>query len=122
MLRLDCHNRIKQVKSSHDAALQTVKVLIQIVISEPDYLYDNDLSMSALRGLLDELHDVYFARMFACFESSLRHYWVNTIRDSKPPAKVLLSSLAGRHGVPQDTLDTVHEIREFRNSLMHEEH
>jgi hypothetical protein len=85
-------------------------------------LYTNDLSLTELRSLAQELHDVYFVRMFACFESSLRHFWRTTIKNSKPLTRQLLSSIAGRLGVPQDTLDTVQEIRDFRNYLIHEEH
>jgi hypothetical protein len=59
--------------------------------------------------------------MFALFESSPRHYWRTNIRDSKPLTQQLISSIAGRLGVPQDTLDKVQEIRKFRNYLLHEE-
>jgi hypothetical protein len=59
--------------------------------------------------------------MFACFESSLRHYWRASVRDTRPLTEQLISSIAGRRGVPQDTVDAVHEIREFRNCLIHEE-
>ncbi len=60
--------------------------------------------------------------MFASFESSLRHYWRTAVRDTKPPTEQLLASIAGRLGVPQDTLDLVQEVRDFRNYLIHEEH
>src|SRR5262245_25213185 len=33
------------------------------------YLHVNKLEMSALRALPEDLHDVYFVRIFACFES-----------------------------------------------------
>jgi len=107
MRRHDCHNAIKEVKSSYQTALQTVNVLIDIVENQPEYLYDNNLSLSELRSLAQELHDIYFSRLFACFESSLRHYWRTKIKDSKPSTQQLLSSIAGRLGVSQDTLDTV---------------
>ena len=122
MRRLDCHDAIKQVKSSYRTAVQTVSVLIGLVEAQPEYLYANDLALSELRALPGELHDIYFTRMFACFESSLRHYWRTEIRNSKPLTQQLLSSIAAKRGVPQDMLDTVQEIRDFRNYLIHEEH
>lgn len=122
MLRLDCHDRIKQVKSRYETARQTVNMLISLVKQQPQYLYDNNLSLMELQALEEELHSVYFIRMFACFESSLRHYWRTSVKNTKPQTKQLLSSIAGRRGVPQDTLGVVHEIREFRNFLIHEEH
>ena len=75
-----------------------------------------------MRAVPEQLHDIYFIRMFACFESDLRHYWRTNVRDTKPLTEQLLSSIAARRGVPQDTLDSVQEIREFRNVLIHEEH
>jgi hypothetical protein len=122
MRRLNCHNAIKQVKSSYDTALQIVALLIEIVKEEPEYLYKYNLPLGAVRGFAKELHDVYFVRMFACFESSLRHYWQTCIRKTKPLTRHLIISIAGRLGVPKDILDAVHEIRDFRNYLIHEEH
>ncbi len=122
MRRLDCHDAIKQVKTDHDTALETVNLVVKLVVEQPKYLDDHHLSLPELRSLAQGLHDLYFVRMFACFESSLRHYWRTEIKDSKPSTKQLLSSIAGRHSVPQDVLDRVHEIRDFRNYLIHEEH
>jgi hypothetical protein len=122
MRRLDCHNAIKQVKSRFQTALQTVSVLIGMVIEQPEFLYIYNLDLAEMRALAAELHDIYFTRMFACFESSLRHFWRTTIRDTKPRTEHLISSIAARLGVPQDTLDAVQEIRTFRNYLIHEEH
>lgn len=122
MRRLDCHDAIKQVKTGYQTALQTVRVLIGIVEEKPACLFQHNLSLAELRVLGGELHDVYFVRMFARFESSLRNYWKISVRDSKPLTQQLISSIAGRRGVPQDTLDAVHEIRNFRNYLIHEEH
>ncbi|MBI1899946.1 MAG: hypothetical protein HYS13_02375 [Planctomycetia bacterium] len=96
--------------------------MIRLVVEQPHYLYSHHLNLSQMRALAAELHDVYFVRMFGCFESILRHYWRNEVRDTRPPTQELLSRIADRTGVPQDTLDRVQEIREFRNLLIHEEH
>jgi hypothetical protein len=99
-----------------------VDVLVQLAQNDPRYLNANALELSALRALPRELHDVYFARMFACFESDLRHYWRSIGRRTTPPTEHLLSSIAARRGIPQDTLDDVQRVREFRNHLIHEQH
>src|ERR1700686_2776447 len=122
MRRIDCHNAIRQVRSSYETALRTVNVLIEIVKNQPEYLYQDELSLAELRALPGELQAVYFVRMFASFESSLRSFWRTTVRDTKPATHQLITSIAGRLAVPQDTLDAVHEIRNFRNYLIHEEH
>jgi hypothetical protein len=122
MRRLDCHTRIKEVRDRYHTALRTVNLLIGLATQQPDYLYENDVTLTEMRALVAELHDVYFARMFACFESSLRHYWRTRVRDTKPSTEQLVSAIADRLGMPQDTKDAVQEIRDFRNYLVHEEH
>lgn len=122
MRRMDCHDRIKEVTRGHEAAVQTVQLLILLVTAQPALLFRGDLDLPELRVLVPQLHDIYFVRMFASFESSLRHYWRTGIRDSKPLTVQLIASIAARRGVPDDTRDTVQEIREFRNCLIHEEH
>jgi hypothetical protein len=96
--------------------------LIRLAVEQPRYLRDEKIDLGEIRALPKELHDVYFARMFACFESDLRHYWRTTVRDTKPVTERLLSAVAARRGVPQDMLDAVQEVREFRNYLIHEGH
>lgn len=122
MRRLDCHESVKHVERGYETALQSVRALIRIVIESPAYLDANNINLAALRNLEVELHDLYFVRMFASFESSLRHYWKSCVKNTEPPTRQLISSIATRRGVPQYLLDTVQEIREFRNFLIHEEH
>jgi len=121
MRRLDCHARIKQVKDECHTVLKTLKAFIEIAAVQPKVLYENDLSLREIRSLEQGVHDVYFVRMFACFESTLRDCWRKKVRDTKPTTEQLLSAMAGRFGIPQDTLDFLHEIREYRNHLIHQE-
>jgi hypothetical protein len=122
MRRIDCNDRIKAVKSSYEATLQTVQVLIGLVTEQPGLIYTHDLDVRAMQNLKQTLHDIYFVQMFASFESSLRDYWRNNVKDSKPLTMQLIASVAARRGVADDTRDIVQEIREFRNLLIHEEH
>jgi hypothetical protein len=122
MRRLDCHDRIKRLTSNYETALRTVQTLIRLAEQQPEHLYKYDLDMKQMRAVAEQLHDIYFTRMFACFESCLRDYWRAKIRDTKPRTEELISSIATRHEVPRYTLDVVQEVRVFRNSLIHEEH
>jgi hypothetical protein len=122
MLRKDCYRSMVQVSLSHRTALQAVALLIRLARDEPRYLRRSSLNLGSLQDLLDELHDVYFIRIFACFESALRHFWRATVRDTRPPTEQLLSLIAARRSIPQATLDAVHEARQYRNFLIHEEH
>jgi hypothetical protein len=117
MRRLDCHNRIKQVQRSYHTALQTV----DYAALQPQYLHAHDFTLAEMRALAEELHDVYFVHMFACFESILRHYWRREVRDTRPITEQLIRSIAARRGVPEDALAAVDEIRVSRNHLVHEE-
>ncbi len=122
MRRIDCHSRIKDTRNSYTTAFQTASAFIRIAEEQPHLLHDYELDLTTIRAMAGELHDVYFVRMFACFESSIRHYWWARIKRTRPSTEQLLSSIAGRFNIPRDTLDVVHEIRDFRNSLIHEQH
>lgn len=122
MLRTRCFRRIAGVLDNYRTVLKTVDVLVQLAQNDPRYLKANALELSTLRALPRERHDVYFARMFACFESDLRHYWRTMGRKASPPTEHLLSSIAARRGLPQDTLDAVQRVRAYRNHLIHEQH
>ena len=76
MRRLDCHDRIKQVKSSYQTALQTVTVLIGFVENQPRLLGDHNLNLSEMRALVAELHDVVSSAVpegALGFRSALHH-------------------------------------------------
>ncbi len=122
MKRNDCYDRVKQAAENYNAAVHAIEVLIEIVVEQPILLSSRDLDLAKMRFLVDNLHDVYFVQMFAVFESIVRHFWTTTVRDSRPLTKVLLTSVASRRRIPQDMLDAVQSIREFRNQLVHEEH
>jgi hypothetical protein len=121
MRRKECFDRIKQVVHHYQTAVQTVRVLIRLAEDQPKYLHEHELDLKQMRALPQELHDIYFARMFACFETDLRHYWRTAVRDTKPLTEHLLSAIAARRTIPQATLDNIHWIREFRNHLIHGE-
>src|SRR5262249_55436618 len=119
MRRKECFDRVEQVVRHYQTAVQTVTVLIRLAEDQPDYLRKYKLDLREMRALPQELDVVYFARMFALFESDLRHFWRTTVRDTKPLTEHLLSAIAARRQIPQDPLDHVQSIREFRNHLIH---
>lgn len=122
MRRFDCHRRLKDVQSSYHTALKAVRVFIDIAKSQPDLLYDNGLDLADLYSIEAELPSVFLTRMFAGFESIVRSFWRTNVRDTKPLTEVLLNCVAQRRGVPQDAIDAAHDIRDCRNSLMHDDH
>lgn len=121
MIRANCHDAINDVKRSYGTAIQTVRAVVQIVREQSAYLVRFGLALHEIQTVAAGLHDLYFVRMFACFESALRDYWRTAVRDTKPPTEALVSSIGARRTVPEDVLLEVQEIREFRNFLIHEE-
>jgi hypothetical protein len=122
MRRQSCFHRLEEEVDSYRTVLKTVNVMIRLAESDPDYLGVNELELRTLRALPPELHDVYFARMFACFESDLRHYWRAMGRKTKPPTEPLVAWVAARRQIPQQVVEAVQKVREFRNHLIHEQH
>lgn len=65
------------------------------------------------------LEGTYLIRFFAEFETGLRLYW-GTVRDSHPKMEDLVNGVASRRKISHDLISSVHAIREYRNSLVHE--
>lgn len=119
--RTDWHDRIKQAERDCRNALRAMDLLINVCRNQPSYLQREDFALSDLRIVGRGLHDLYFVRMFAAFESCLRSYRQSTTRRKKKTVtqQLLIESIAKQVGVGQNTLDAVQKIRGFRNYLIH---
>lgn len=69
--------------------------------------------------MADNLEATYLIRLFAAFETGLRSYW-QSVRPTVPPVKDLIDSVTARREISLDSRDEVHQVREYRNSLVHE--
>jgi len=79
------------------------------------------LSHGDLRRCLANLEIAYILRLFGTWEAILRDYWLHGLgRSTDPDVRPLVDSLAGRHNVDAATLATVHDLRRFRNEIVHE--
>lgn len=72
-----------------------------------------------LQNAVENLEGTYLVRLFAEFESGLRS-WYATLKGTIPPARDLIDAVAARRGIPDEDRDEVHEVREYRNALVHE--
>jgi hypothetical protein len=125
-------DRIKAVDREHSAArLAIVRLLDQAgidstILSVPARSRSGPPSLGKaiqLRDLKlasDRLEGTYVIRLFAEFESGLRHYWL-TARKTDPPGRTrdLLDSMAARCGISTVRLREAHSVREYRNGLVH---
>ncbi|MFO0825545.1 MAG: hypothetical protein U0792_20895 [Gemmataceae bacterium] len=110
--------RIKGVERELLTARKAVDEFIAALKSGDAELPPNTKLRDA-ETMSENLEGTYLIRLFAAFESGLRSYWA-TFKDTTPPSKDLIDSIAGRRGIPDDTREDVHAVREYRNSLVHE--
>ena len=79
------------------------------------------LSIAGIKNCLDHLEATYIVRLFAEFEAALRTYWRSAGKQRRAHTRHLIDKTASRHYIPADWLDRVHQVRECRNRLVHEQ-
>ena len=73
-----------------------------------------------VRECHDNLEETYLIRMFAVFEAALRDHWCNFRgRRSHPNVEALIDRIAARRYVRFDDIQHAHDVRNYRNSLLH---
>lgn len=110
--------RIKAVAREFLVAREAVGRFIVVLERDPTEL-PTGTKMSDAHAASVNLEGTYLLRLFAAFESGLRSYWTS-IRTTKPPVRDLVDSIAGDRRVSDELRDEVHEVREYRNGLVHE--
>jgi hypothetical protein len=80
-----------------------------------------NLSLADIRRCLDNLELTYVLRLFATFEAILREFWLNGVgRTTEPDLRPLIDSIGRRRSMDAATLATTHDVRDFRNRIMHQ--
>ncbi len=118
--RFDWHGRIKEVELQHNATRFVLDYSLSEVV--PGRLsLPLGMRVRHLRDACEAIEGTYIVRLFAEFETCLRSYWVAE-RGTDPPSRTrdLVDSIRAKRNVPQDQADHVHEVREYRNALVHE--
>ena len=110
--------RIKAVGREFLVAREAVGRFLVVLEHDPTEL-PADTKMGDANAAATNLEGTYLLRLFAAFESGLRSYWAS-IRTTKPPVRDLVDSIAGDRDVSDSLRDEVHEVREYRNGLVHE--
>jgi hypothetical protein len=77
-------------------------------------------SPSELARCRDNLEANYILRLFSEFEAAARDFWVAQVRDTRPSMAVLMDRIADRVGVTADVRLAAHDIREYRNRIVHQ--
>lgn len=68
------------------------------------------------------LNGTYLLRGFATFESVLSDYWkYGCGKSTQLQMKQLLNTISARLNITQSALDRIHEVRDVRNHIIHED-
>lgn len=111
--------RIKSVEREYQAAAVAAELLAEKLRSEPSFLAP---TLRARDGevVRQSIETAFLIRLFAVFEAGLREVWSEALRQTtEPRMKDLVDALTARRGVPQGVADAVHQVREYRNALLH---
>ncbi|MBX9625956.1 MAG: hypothetical protein K2X82_19310 [Gemmataceae bacterium] len=116
--RRDWHARIGGVVAEFAAARAAADALIR-GLERGDIRRPRDRAAWDVAGMSANLEGTYLIRLFAAFEAGLRSFWA-TARDTDPQTRDLIDAVASRVRVPDRLRRDVHEVREYRNGLIHE--
>lgn len=112
--------RIKAVEREFHAARFAIDRLVDAARRDATLLRDK-FAPSDITSASDNLEATYVIRLFAAFETALRLYWP-TIRNRPVPGRTrdLLDAIAAARHISHADLSRAHEVRDFRNALVHE--
>ena len=118
--RYEWLQRIKAVEREHTVAELSIARLLQQSQNNPSGL-PAALRVRDVRTTSDNLEGTYLIRLFAEFETGLRESW-SALRGSDPPSRTrdLLDGIAAYRKIPNDELASAHQVRDYRNRLVHE--
>lgn len=78
------------------------------------------LSTTDLRKCSSELERTHLLRLFSEFVRGLRACWIQGMgRKTNPVVEVLMDRIATRHFIPTAALGNAHQVRQYRNVLVH---
>jgi hypothetical protein len=114
--------RIRAVEREFLVARKAVDDFLSAIRSGGTNRLPANTKLRDVEAMSDNLEGTYLIRLFAAFESGLRSYWrAVRKRKTKPGTEQLIDSVASSRNIPDDVTDTVHQVRRYRNSLVHEE-
>jgi hypothetical protein len=110
--------RIGGVASEYAAARAAADLLVR-GLARGEVVRPADPNEWDVAGMSANLEATYLIRLFAAFEAGVRSYWA-TVGKTVPLTRDLIDAVAARRGIPDGPRAEVHEVREYRNGLIHE--
>jgi hypothetical protein len=120
--KTDRSERMKSVEREYGVAEMARAALEEALSQHSGLLTAKGLNVVDLRTYRSKLHDTYFIRLFAEFETGLKDYWKNGLgEDAKTRIMDVITSVGARHRIIDAWRINVHAARKYRNRLVHEE-
>ena len=89
--------------------------------ADPSVLSEEQLQVADYHNFRDNLEPTYLIRLFAEFEAGLREAWALAFgQTTSPKMRDLIDSFAARRLIPAPWRDAAHNVRAYRNALIHE--
>src|SRR5579862_5590183 len=124
MTRDEAFNLLRRLRDEFEAGTFAITRVLD------DWNSNSDLFVAAhARGVTDEelrrcarnLELTFVLRLFAEFEAILRDYWRRGLnRPTRPDMEPVIESIARRRRMAPIDLANAHEVREYRNDIIHE--
>ena len=113
-------DRLKHVEQQYRVTQWALAKLVQSTASDPTVLPGSGIEPSHIRRALDRCEQTYLVRAFAEFEAILREFWQGVLRRrTQPGLKALVTSISAGRNVPDDDGARLHEVRKYRNAVVH---
>jgi hypothetical protein len=114
--------RMKAIEREYKVARVADRIFQQALRADPDLLFGDQLKPADARTFSENLEATYLLRLFAEFEEGLRDLWRNGYKKTKKTLTYdLIERVAAKRTIPADDKDKAHAVREYRNSIIHEE-
>lgn len=125
-MRSHFFDRLQQAQAEHGAAAFAVAWMLTDGCNRADVVRElgrREITVGALQHCRAGLEAAYTVRLFSEFKKALRSYWRSARRSVwRGRARDLVDRVAGWQSVPADVVSKTHQVREYRNHLLHGTH
>ncbi len=115
--------RIKGVEDEFVVSRLALARLQEDVRFDPEPLHRTGKTQASLRDSRNNLEKTYVVRLFAEFEASVRQIYMrirSRLRSPRGRVTLIMNAITSHSGMGADALVGAHQVREYRNSLVHE--
>jgi len=113
--------QISVIEREYAVALTAAEDLDERLRRNPSALDGDQLQVGDYQNFRNNLEPTYLIRVFAEFEAGLREAWEFAFyRITLPKTHDLIESIAAQRTIAGDWIASAHEVRIYRNALVHE--